>query len=139
VALRLQTEELRGEGWDVSYEEDLGEGSLAPEIETALYRIAQEALNNARKYAGSTEVRLRLTRRSGRARLEVRARGRDFDPSAVSRNGGLGEKVGLAGMRERISLLGGELTITSRPGSGISVVAEVPLPAFAGIEADHDG
>ncbi len=139
AALRLEAEELRGEGWDISYEEDLGEGRLAPEIETALYRVAQEAINNARKHAGSREARLRLERRSGEVRLEVRDEGRGFDPSAVSGNGGRGEKVGLAGMRERIALLGGELTIASRPGRGTSVVAEVPLRTFAGIEADHGG
>ena len=65
--------------------------------------------------------------RRGRVRLEVGDEGRGFDPSASSRTGGRGERVGLAGMRERVDLLGGELSITSAPGSGTTVVAEVPL------------
>jgi PAS domain S-box-containing protein len=139
AALRLEAEELRSEGWDVSYEEDLGDGRLAPEIETALYRIAQEAISNARKHAGTTGVRLKLERRPGGGRLEVRDEGRGFDPAAVSRNSGRGEKVGLAGMRERIALLGGELTIASKPGRGTCVAAEVPLSVVASMERDHDG
>ncbi len=138
AALRLEAEELRSEGWEVSFEEDLGELRLAPEIETALYRTGQEAINNARKHAETTAAHLKLERRSGEVRLEVRDEGRGFDPAAVSRNGGRGEKVGLAGMRERIALLGGELTIASGPGLGTSVVAELPLPVPAGKETDHD-
>ncbi len=127
-ALRLKAEELTEEGWSVDYEEDSGEeGRLAPETETALYRVAQEALNNARKHAGVEGARLKLIRRPGKVRLEVRDEGGGFDPKAPASGGGRGERVGLAGMRERVALVGGELRITSAPSSGTSVVAEVPL------------
>ena len=127
-ALRLEAEELTKEGWRVVYEENLGGVRLSPETETALYRVAQEALNNAKKHAGAPGARVRLGLRRGRVRLEVGDEGRGFDPSASPRNnGGRGERVGLAGMRERVDLLGGELSITSAPGSGTTVVAEVPL------------
>lgn len=130
AALRLEAEEFTAGGWRVAYdEEDLGEDRLAPETETALYRVAQEALNNARKHAGVKEAHLKLARLPGKVRLEVRDEGYGFDPEGPPKNGGRGERVGLSGMRERMDLLGGELRITSAPGSGTAVVAEVPLSA----------
>ena len=127
AALRLMVEELREEGWEVAYEEDLGAERLGAEAETGLYRVAQEAISNARKHAGVREVRLGLALGKRKVRMEVEDRGRGFDPRAVPKNGGPGERVGLAGMRERIALLGGELTIASTPGNGTCVAAEVPL------------
>jgi signal transduction histidine kinase len=129
AALCLEAEELTAQGWRVAYDENLGEDRLAPETETALYRIAQEALNNARKHAGVSGARLKLVRRPGGVRLEVTDEGRGFDPEGPRRNGGRGERAGLAGMRERAGLLGGELRVTSAPGSGTSVVADIPLDA----------
>ncbi len=78
-ALRLEAEELTAQGWGVAYDDDeegLGEMRLAPETETALYRIAQEALNNARKHAGAPGARMKLGLRQGKVRLEVRDEGR---------------------------------------------------------------
>jgi len=99
---------------------------LSPEAETGLYRVAQEALGNARKHAGTRGARVQLALGKGKVRLEVEDRGRGFDPRAVARGGGPGERVGLAGMLERVELLGGELSIESSPGNGTCVVAEVP-------------
>jgi len=60
--------------------------------------------------------------------LEVRDYGRGFDPAALGTLGvGPGERIGIAGMRERVGVLGGELQINSRPGAGTSVVASIPL------------
>jgi len=127
VAVRMRVEELEKEGWEIGHEDALGEERLPDEIETALYRIAQEALTNVRKHARTTRARTRLARRGSKVRLEVRDEGRGFDPSSASREGSPGERVGLSSMRERVALLGGELKITSRPGAGTSLVAEVPL------------
>ncbi len=131
AALRLMVEEFREEEWEVVYEENLGAKRLTPEAETGLYRVAQEALSNARKHAGTREVRLKLALAKRNAkrklRLEVEDKGRGFDPRAMRRAGGPGERIGLAGMRERVGLLGGELTIESEPGEGTCVIAEVPL------------
>jgi signal transduction histidine kinase len=128
-ALRAEVDELRTEGWRVKLEADLGPARLAPEVETTLFRVAQEALRNARKHArtGRAVVRLRRTRRV--ARVEVRDWGRGFDPAAAPEGGGPGERVGLSGMRERVALLGGRCEVKSRPGAGTRVMAEVPLPA----------
>ncbi len=130
VAVRQQLEELEKEGLQTSYEEDLGEERLPSEVETALYRVAQEALTNARKHAGAARARVTLRRSGpGRVRLEVADEGRGFDPSASSQNtAGPGEKVGLSSMRERVALLGGVLELKSKPGVGTTVIAEVPIP-----------
>jgi signal transduction histidine kinase len=132
VAVRMQVEELKNEGWEIGYEDTLGEERLPDEIETALYRIAQEALTNVRKHARTTRARTMLTRRGRNIRLEVQDEGRGFDLSSAPGEGGPGERVGLSSIRERVALLGGELKITSRPGAGTSLVAEVPLPESEG-------
>ncbi len=132
VAVRMQVEELKNEGWEIGHDDALGEERLPDEIETALYRIAQEALTNVRKHARTTKTRTRLARRGRKVLLEVRDEGRGFDPSSASREGSPGERVGLSSMRERVAMLGGELKITSRPGAGTSLVVEVPLPEAEG-------
>jgi len=128
TAVRMQLDGLRAEGHEVSYEEALGDERLPAVVETALFRIAQEALANARKHARADRVCVALERRDGAVRLEVRDWGRGFDPARTGNGGGPGERVGLSSMRERVSLLGGALEIHSTPGEGTSVVAEVPLP-----------
>ena len=127
TAIRLEVEELRSKGWDVGYEDALGDARLPAEVETALYRVAQEALTNTRKHAGTTRAQVKLTRLPAKIRLEVRDFGRGFDPSTPTTNDP-GERVGLIGMRERVALFGGKLEIRSEPGAGTSAIAEVPLP-----------
>jgi PAS domain S-box-containing protein len=128
TAIRQQVETLRAEGWQIGYEEALGEERLPTETETALYRVTQEALTNARKHAHTTRAHITLGRRGQSIYLEVRDRGRGFEQSAMQEASGPGERVGLSSMRERVALLGGELKIMSEPGAGTSVVVEVPLP-----------
>jgi PAS domain S-box-containing protein len=139
AAVRAQAEELRAEGWEVSYDEALGEERLPAEIETALYRVAREALWNVRKHAETTRVDIALDGQAGKVHFEVRDFGRGFDTSVVSGGGGPGERVGLSSMRERIVLLGGDFEIRSRPGEGTTVVAEVPLPAPDGGDTGYAG
>jgi PAS domain S-box-containing protein len=136
AAVRQQIETLRSEGWEVGLEEALGEERLPPEIETTLFRVAQEALTNVRKHARASQVRVALDR-SGRAvRLLVRDEGRGFQPGETTKSNGPGERIGLSGMRERVSLIGGRFELHSEPGSGTTVKAEVELPATRE-EADH--
>ena len=130
TAVRLQVEEMRDEGYEASYEEELGEERLPVALETALFRVVQEALTNVRKHAETDRIRVALGRRDGTIRLEVRDWGHGFRASEVGAGGGgPGERVGLSSMRERVALLGGKLEVHSEPGEGTSVVAEVPLPA----------
>jgi signal transduction histidine kinase/HAMP domain-containing protein len=96
-------------------------GDLTPEIEEGLYRIAQEALNNVLKHAQAHNVTVSLCRDQQTVILEIIDDGIGFDPSTKRGKGGLG----LAGMAERVALLGGELKVGSRPGQGTSVRVEV--------------
>jgi PAS domain S-box-containing protein len=127
AALRLQVEALRTEGWEIVYKEALGDQRLPAAVETMLYRVAQEALTNVRKHADTTRVRLKLARLGREVRLRIRDRGRGFRTTESTGGGGPGEKVGLSGMRERVTLLGGAFEVYSRPGVGALIVARVPL------------
>ena len=143
IALRMWVEELeKSEGLQVGYEDDLGEERLPAEAETTLYRVAQEALTNISKHARTKKAYLTLERlEPGKVCLQVSDEGRGFDPLAkaqVGRGGGPGERMGLTSMQERVSLLGGELRIRSRPGSGTSVIAEVPLQASSEEEGGNE-
>jgi signal transduction histidine kinase len=129
TAIRMQVEDLRSEGFDAIFAETLGGERLPATLETALFRVAQEALANVRKHAETNRVYVALGRRDGFVRLEVRDRGRGFEAAEVGRGGEPGVRVGLSSMRERIALLGGSLEIRSEPEAGTSVVAQVPLPA----------
>jgi signal transduction histidine kinase len=109
-------------GIAVEFEPALPEGRLPADVETALYRIVQESLSNVVKHAEAGRVSVVLTRKADSVSIIVEDDGVGFDPSRP-RDGGLG----LVGMRERVALLGGRLTIESRPGAGTTFVAEVPL------------
>jgi PAS domain S-box-containing protein len=129
TALRLQVEAQRTDGWTITYGETLGPERLPTTIETTLFGVAQEALTNARKHAKTTRARLSLERHRSTICLEVQDWGCGFEPLAVLQEASLGEHVGLREMQERVELVGGHLMISSRPGDGTLVVAEVPLSA----------
>ncbi len=93
---------------------------LTEEIETALYRIVQEALTNAVRHGHAARAVIEICEHPTAVELLVRDDGRGFDTDAAS--GGFG----LLGMRERVALLGGEIDINSRPGDGTSVAARLP-------------
>ncbi|HJZ26199.1 MAG TPA: ATP-binding protein, partial [Streptosporangiaceae bacterium] len=93
---------------------------MAGHVETAVYRTAQEALQNVAKHAAAQSVRIRLSRHAERVLLEVSDDGAGFDPAQV--NGG----YGLRGMRARVAEAGGTLTVRSAPGAGTHVCAMVP-------------
>jgi len=97
------------------------------EVETALYRIAQEALTNAARHAGAQHVSVILEQRGDRALLIVEDDGEGFDVAQVRASAQKRGRLGLYGMEERASLVGGRLTVESAPGSGTTVVVEVPL------------
>jgi signal transduction histidine kinase len=108
-------------------------------VETALFRVAQEALTNVRKHARTDRMHVTLERRGQAVRLLVRDWGRGFVPSGVPDEADPGERVGLSSMRERVALLGGHFEIHSEPGAGTSVVAEVPLREEADAQGGVDG
>ncbi|MGH3057851.1 MAG: GAF domain-containing protein [Gaiellaceae bacterium] len=109
-------------GMQVDLETQLGEERLPGAVETALYRIVQEALTNIVKHAEASRVSILLTRKDGSALAVVEDDGLGFDPGAARDEG-----LGLVGMRERVALVGGRLRIESAMGAGATLVAEVPL------------
>ena len=127
MALRLLIEAQYNDGWTITFDEALGTGRLPPTIESTLFGVAQEALTNARKHSRTTRARLALERRDSHVRLEVQDWGCGFEPRTLFKVYRPGEHVGIRAMQERVELLGGHLFITSQPGVGTLVVAEVPV------------
>jgi len=127
AAVSLEVERLREEGYRVDHEENLGDQRLPAAVEITLFRVMQEALTNMRKHTDTRSVRVGLRRDGDEAHLEVRDYGSGFDPSAEPAGTGPGERIGLAGMRERVGMLGGKLEVHSQMGSGTSVTATAPL------------
>jgi signal transduction histidine kinase len=120
---RLVETFVEATGIHVEFESQLGEERLPSEVETTLYRIVQESMTNIAKHAGARRVSVLLVRRAGAATALVEDDGHGFDAEDELRGG-----IGLSGMRERLALLDGRLTVESTRGAGTSLVAEVPLP-----------
>jgi signal transduction histidine kinase len=120
---RLVETFIEATGIDVDFESQLGDRRLPSEIEITMYRIVQESLTNIAKHAGAHRVSVLLVLRGGAAAALVEDDGHGFDHEDELRGG-----VGLTGIRERLALLDGRLTIESTRGTGTSLVAEVPLP-----------
>ena len=108
-------------GIAVSFAPDSAETRLPSDAETALYRVVQEALTNVLKHSRAEHVVVRITSDDGTVRVTVRDDGQGFVPEDVHV-----DSLGLSGMRERILLVGGRISIDSRPQEGTEVVAEVP-------------
>ena len=100
-------------------------GPLPHDTEIVLYRIAQEALSNVARHAGATEVEVHVVARGGQASLMVRDDGAGFDASDEGPFS-LGGHLGLAGMAQRASMVGGTLRVRSEPGAGTTVSVLVP-------------
>ena len=98
------------------------DGRFAPAVETVAYRVVQEALTNVVRHARATRVQVKLAVAGGCLRAVVADDGMGFDPSERR-----DRSLGLAGMRERTSLVGGRVDIGSTPGSGTTVALEVPV------------
>ncbi len=103
------------------------ERRMPPEVELMLFRIAQEALRNMWRHSQANEAELIVEFDVGRIRITVKDNGKGFDlPKSVgdlTRSG----KLGLAGMQERVQLLGGNITLESKPGKGTSIIVEAPI------------
>jgi two-component system sensor histidine kinase UhpB len=124
----LRTLAKQPSGAEVSLRVEGLRDRLPPPIETALYRIAQEALTNANKYARASHVDIDLFCLDGHVRLRVRDDGVGFDPDSIPEKEEAGRAgLGIFGMRERATLLRGTLEIHSARQRGTEVVAQLPL------------
>lgn len=122
LADRRRSEQLAVEvAIDLDYETGRQATRLAPEVESAIYRVVQEALANVAKHAQATHATITVVEGDGEVTVEVRDDGRGLGSSDTSGSG-----LGLAGMRERVTLLGGRLDVESGPARGTIVRATLP-------------
>jgi signal transduction histidine kinase len=136
LGLRAALEDLAervGHGAEIELvaELEVDAARLDPELETAVYRLVQEALNNVAKHAGAASAHLQVRSSDNHLTVLISDDGKGFDPSAETSG------FGLAGMRERVALAGGELQIESQPGAGTRVRASVPFAAGGGSGLDE--
>jgi PAS domain S-box-containing protein len=110
-------------------------GRFRPEVETAAYRIVQEALTNVARHAGVSTATVRLWAEGDALCIQVEDRGAGFDAASVP-GGDAG--CGLSGMQERVTLLNGELTVDSTPGAGTHLAARLPLKEATEKEPNDD-
>jgi signal transduction histidine kinase len=99
------------------------EPGQAPKV---VFRVAQEAVNNALRHARARRITVSLAQRDGGLDLVVRDDGIGFDPEAARRSASSGEHLGLLGMAERVRAAGGTLEIDTAPGRGCRIIAWVP-------------
>lgn len=105
---------------DMAYEQGRASERLSADLETAVYRIIQEALTNARKHGNASWVAVRVHESETDVKATIEDTGRGFDPEARSTG------FGLLGMRERTELLDGQLSVQSAPGQGTTVTVTLP-------------
>ena len=114
-----RTVERSGIAVDVTYADNVGD--LDPDVENAVYRIADESLTNVARHSGAELASVDLRRRGGRIRLEVIDNGVGFDANGQAPDG----HVGIKGMTERAEMVGGSVAVASRSGEGTTVTFEV--------------
>jgi signal transduction histidine kinase len=108
---------------------DAGEApqTLASEIETACFRVAQEAITNVLRHARAKHLWVRVFMEEGRLALSVRDDGAGFDLEAARRRAAAGGSLGVVGMEERVALAGGSFELRTGPGQGTVMLATFPL------------
>jgi signal transduction histidine kinase len=128
AALRSHAQRAaNGTGIHVEFDTSGLSGRLPPQIETILYRIFQEALNNVIRHADATHVSVALSRRNHSVIGRICDNGRGFDPAAVRVTPDNPRGLGLLGMQERLAQCGGRLEINSQPGKGAELAVYIPL------------
>ncbi|MDX1945509.1 MAG: PAS domain S-box protein [Pirellulaceae bacterium] len=118
-------------GIAIEFDCDPNLGRLPQPVEMTVYRVVQEALNNARKYSGTDRITIQVRRDGFELLVEVRDFGSGFDVPSAWRRG-----FGLLGMTERVRLLGGDCEIQSRPGEGTRVSFRLPIPHDRPVDED---
>lgn len=129
-AVRQYTREFgRRTGLNVTFTADVIKCRFPAEVEAALFRVIQEALTNTVKHAGATRASVDMRVGPEELQITVKDDGRGFDLEEALQAGNK-RSLGLFGMQERMTLVGGELAIESTPGQGTRVIATIPWPAY---------
>jgi PAS domain S-box-containing protein len=114
-------------GFAAEVDADLDE-RLPPDLETACFRVVQEAITNAARHGHAQQVSVMLCRENGCLELAVRDDGAGFDVAAARERAARGDSLGLLGMQERVRLAGGTIDIRSAPGQGTEIRITLPAP-----------
>jgi two-component system sensor histidine kinase UhpB len=112
---------------DVEFVANSFKERLPSELETALYRIVQEALTNTAKYANATKARVSVVEEQDQVSATISDNGKGFDAHTLLKLPWQERGLGLAGMHERATLLGGSLLINTEPGRGTTIQVTIPL------------
>ena len=127
AAIRSHAEEhLEEAGIEVKFEAEGMGHRLPADVETGLFRVAQEAVNNIVRHSGASKVRISLRADRTGVVLSVEDNGKGFDTQVFFANSE-GKSLGILGMRERASLLGGTFNVASRQGQGTWIKVEIPI------------
>jgi signal transduction histidine kinase len=111
--------------------EDIKDLRADPSVEIAIFRVVQESILNVVRHSGAQSVLVEASLEKGRLCIQIEDDGKGFEPAEIRRGADSLRGVGLDGMRERMDLIGGQLTIDSAPGAGTHVRIEVPVKAAA--------
>jgi PAS domain S-box-containing protein len=122
AAVEYLINEARGEVPEIEFVHRATFDRLVPPLESAIFRVVQEALSNIRKHSGSRRARIEIYENGSTLRLVIRDWGRGFDPTKVSR-----ERFGLQGIRQRARLFGTTAVVDSAPGKGTTIAVDLPL------------
>jgi PAS domain S-box-containing protein len=135
AALRSHLDrQARVAGLQAHFEAEDAPPALAPDAETACFRVAQEAINNVLRHARARNLWVRLFNTGGRLAISVRDDGRGFDLESVRARAANGASLGLVGMEERMALAGGSFELRSSLGQGTVLLATFPMAAAGGKE-----
>jgi PAS domain S-box-containing protein len=115
-------------GFQAEFHADLAEPRLPEEVETVCFRVAQEALTNVVRHAHARHVRIDLRQEPTHLVMIIADDGEGFDPVTALQNASAGSSFGVLGMRERVTLIGGDIEIQSAPQHGTQISIRIPLP-----------
>jgi signal transduction histidine kinase/ligand-binding sensor domain-containing protein len=114
-------------GIDIQLKEGEVSRDLPPELEITAFRVVQEAVTNVIRHAGAKRAMVTIRQQHGRLDLIVSDEGRGFDVGDTMERATAGKALGLLGMQERVSMLGGQVAIESTPGEGTTIRASMPV------------
>ena len=123
---------LESAGIHVDFESKGLRQRLAPEVETVLFRIIQEAIHNIVKHAEARNVRIQLEVKGGKITAIIHDDGKGFDVDTIFRSKTGAQSLGLLGIQERATLLGGTFSIESSFGQGTRLIVEIPIASSLG-------
>ena len=115
-------------GIAVHFELSGPERRFPPEIETALFRVVQEAITNIARHSGADTALIQVALKDDSLSIEVEDDGNGFDPATIGLSGPPERGLGLLGIRERVELLGGQVVIDAAPDQGVRIALTVPIP-----------